>query len=163
EFLPLPGSIAATDLRTMKTRFARQLVKTRLLNTEQLTAAQAVVGDNEEALAKHLIDQGLVTRFQARQLRAGATSFHVDKYIVVEYVEGHDLGTAVKKRGRLPVDEAVDYILQAAQGLAYAHKMGIIHRDLKPGNLLLTLDGIVKLADLGLARFYGAGPDKEEE
>src|SRR5437899_3069853 len=49
EFLPLPGSIAATDLRTMKTRFARQLVKTRLLNTEQLAAAQAVVGDNEEA------------------------------------------------------------------------------------------------------------------
>jgi eukaryotic-like serine/threonine-protein kinase len=68
----------------MKTRFAHQLIKTRLLDTEKLAAARAVVGDDEEELANHLIREGLLTRFQARQLKAGATSFHVDKYLVVD-------------------------------------------------------------------------------
>src|SRR5262249_43927307 len=73
-------------------------------------------------------------------------------YLVLEYVEGRDLGSLVKERGRLPAAEAVGYAMQAARGLAYAHRCGIVHRDVKPGNLLLPRDGVVKLSDLGLAR-----------
>jgi serine/threonine-protein kinase len=73
-------------------------------------------------------------------------------YLVLEYVPGRDLGQIVHARGPLPVAEAVDYALQAARGLAYAHRLGIVHRDLKPTNLLLTDDRIVKIADMGLAR-----------
>jgi serine/threonine protein kinase len=73
-------------------------------------------------------------------------------FLVMQYVEGDDLSWHVKRRGRLPVDEAVDCILQAAQGLQYAHSRGIIHRDIKPANLLLDRQGTVKILDMRLAR-----------
>jgi serine/threonine protein kinase len=74
-------------------------------------------------------------------------------YLVLEYVSGRDLGKLVQEKGPLPVPEAVGFAIQAARGLAYAHNTDIIHRDLKPTNLLLTSDGLVKIADMGLARF----------
>lgn len=73
-------------------------------------------------------------------------------FLVLEYIDGCHLGSLVEERGRLPVVEAVSYIVQAARGLGYAHQHGIIHRDLKPANLLLTREGLIKLSDLGLAR-----------
>src|SRR5262249_55522436 len=54
--------------------------------------------------------------------------------------------------GPLPIHEATDYAVQAAQGLGYAHRQSIVHRDLKPSNLLLAPNGVVKLLDLGLAK-----------
>src|SRR5262249_54866012 len=60
-------------------------------------------------------------------------------YIVMEYLEGYDLGTLLKRRGPLLVGEAVDYIIQACEGMAEAHAFGIIHRDLKPDNLFLAV------------------------
>ena len=80
-------------------------------------------------------------------------------YLVLEFVDGQDLGAVVKERGPLPVDAAIDYAIQIATGLQYAHSQGVIHRDLKPANLLLTVDGVVKLSDLGLARLYEGGHD----
>jgi len=74
-------------------------------------------------------------------------------YIVMEYVEGRDLQTLVKEQGSLDYELAADYIRQAADGLAYAHGKNIIHRDVKPANLLLDNRGVVKILDLGLARF----------
>src|SRR5439155_10299253 len=73
-------------------------------------------------------------------------------YLVLEFIDGCDFGQLVRQRGPLPIPEAVGYMVQAAGGLAYAHRCGIIHRDLKPANLLLAQDGVVKLLDLGLAR-----------
>ncbi len=83
------------------------------------------------------------------------------RYLVMEFVEGQDLNSLVRESGPLPVEEAVDCILQAAEGLKYAHQRGIIHRDVKPGNLLLDDEGVVKVLDLGLARFND--PDDGQE
>lgn len=74
-------------------------------------------------------------------------------FLVMEFVNGHDLASELDKRGRLPVADALDCILQAARALEYAHGQGIIHRDIKPANLLRDVSGVVKVADLGLARF----------
>lgn len=72
-------------------------------------------------------------------------------FLVTEFVPGVDLRRLVRRTGPLPPDAAAWVVLQAAQGLEFAHRRGIVHRDVKPGNLLVTPDGDVKLADLGLA------------
>jgi serine/threonine-protein kinase len=74
-------------------------------------------------------------------------------YIVMEYVQGADMQTLVKKHGPLPFDVAADYIAQAARGLHSAHQSGLVHRDVKPANLLVNKSGVVKILDLGLALF----------
>ncbi len=78
-------------------------------------------------------------------------------FLVMEYIEGSDLSALVKKNGPFPVAKAVNYILQAARGLEFAHKKGVIHRDIKPANLLLDADGTVKILDMGLARIEAGG------
>jgi eukaryotic-like serine/threonine-protein kinase len=76
-------------------------------------------------------------------------------YLVMEYVEGRDLQQIVKGEGPLDYLSAADFIRQAAEGLAHAHKAGLIHRDVKPANLLVDQKKVVKVLDLGLARFTG--------
>ncbi|MFG0332076.1 MAG: serine/threonine-protein kinase, partial [Maioricimonas sp. JB049] len=81
-------------------------------------------------------------------------------FLVMEYVEGVSLEKLLEEKREFPIIEAVDYIRQAAEGLAHAHENGLIHRDIKPGNLLINRQGVVKLLDLGLARFFKS---EEEE
>jgi eukaryotic-like serine/threonine-protein kinase len=71
-------------------------------------------------------------------------------YLVMEYLDGETLAQRLA-RGRLPVDQALQYGLQIADALAAAHRAGIVHRDLKPGNVMLTKSG-AKLLDFGLAK-----------
>jgi serine/threonine-protein kinase len=118
----------------------------------------------------------LVERF-AREARAASRieSEHVAKvldvgtlddgapYMVMEYLEGSDLADVVKRRGGLPGQEAIEYVLQACEALAEAHKAGIVHRDLKPANLFLTTrpDGTpaIKILDFGISKVgSGEGP-----
>jgi serine/threonine protein kinase len=73
-------------------------------------------------------------------------------FLVMEFVNGRDLASEVQQRGPLPVAEAVACLAQAARALDYAHRQGVIHRDIKPANLLRDVSGVVKVADLGLAR-----------
>ena len=74
-------------------------------------------------------------------------------FIVMEYVEGIDLGRLVQESGPVPIGEACDYVRQASVALQYAHEQGLIHRDIKPPNLLRADCGhVIKLLDLGLAR-----------
>lgn len=83
-------------------------------------------------------------------------------YLVMEYVEGIDLGQLVARRGALPIAAACEICRQVAVGLAHLHQRHLIHRDLKPTNLMLASDGTVKILDLGLARFLGAHRADEE-
>ena len=76
-------------------------------------------------------------------------------YIVMEYLEGDDLECVFARRGPLPPDEVIEYMAQAARGLAHAHEKGVIHRDVKPTNLFLVKTGIVKVLDLGLGELVG--------
>jgi serine/threonine-protein kinase len=77
-------------------------------------------------------------------------------YIVMEQLEGADLGSVLQDRGHFEIEEAVDYVLQACAGIAEAHARGIVHRDLKPSNLFLTTraDGapLVKVLDFGISK-----------
>src|SRR2546423_1081606 len=118
-------------------------------------------------LAEHLADDPtFVSRFQ-REALAAARLVHPNivqvfdsgldpetgqHYIVMEYVAGPSMAEVLRDRGNLDVDETVDVIVQACQGLDYAHRHGVVHRDVKPGNLLRAPDGPVKLADFGIAK-----------
>jgi serine/threonine protein kinase len=112
---------------------------------------------------------GAVNRF-LREGKAAAriTSEHVARvmdtgvldggapYLVMEYLEGSDLGAVVERRGRVSVDEAIEYVLQACEAIVEAHDLGIVHRDLKPANLFLSkrADGspLVKVLDFGISK-----------
>ena len=73
-------------------------------------------------------------------------------FIVMEYVDGHTLGDELKHTGAFPSARVVDLALQICGGLEHAHAAGLVHRDIKPGNLLLSENGTVKIADFGIAR-----------
>jgi serine/threonine protein kinase/formylglycine-generating enzyme required for sulfatase activity len=117
-------------------------------------------------------DEEAIKRFQ-REVEAAARLSHPNIvqaydasvqrgvwYLVMEYVAGQDLASLVRERP-LPVAEAIDYVRQAARGLAYAHENGVVHRDIKPANLLLDKKGTVKILDMGLARFDDAAAIKD--
>ncbi|HEY1656547.1 MAG TPA: Stk1 family PASTA domain-containing Ser/Thr kinase [Candidatus Tumulicola sp.] len=73
-------------------------------------------------------------------------------FIVMELVDGASLGEIIAADGKLPEPVALDYAIQIASGLAYAHRAGLLHRDIKPANILVTKDDVVKLSDFGIAR-----------
>jgi eukaryotic-like serine/threonine-protein kinase len=131
-------------------RQLKRLVAIKLLQHD-LRASEAVTRFLREARAAaqirsvhvaHVMDAGL--------LRSG------QPYIVMEYLQGQDLANMVAIRGRLPVEQAVGFVLQALEAIAEAHLLGIIHRDIKPGNLFATrsLGGetSIKVVDFGLAK-----------
>jgi serine/threonine-protein kinase len=120
-------------------------------------------------LSRDLGDPDDVTRF-CREARAAAqiSSVHVAQvmdagilangrpYIVMEYLRGNDLSRLRVQHGRLSVSVAVDYVLQAIEGLAEAHALQIVHRDVKPHNLFVTTnsvgDRVIKVLDFGVAK-----------
>jgi eukaryotic-like serine/threonine-protein kinase len=118
-------------------------------------------------LAEHLADDpAFVSRFQ-REAQAAARLVHPNivqvfdsgrderteqYFIVMEYIEGSSCAEILRDQGWVEVEDAVGIVEQACEGLHYAHRHGVIHRDVKPGNLLRTREGMVKLADFGIAK-----------
>jgi serine/threonine protein kinase len=111
-------------------------------------------------------DPGAVERFH-REAQAVAQLRHpnivgahdVDRdgkfhFLVMEFVDGVSLQDLVRRRGPLDPIRAAHYVHQAALGLEHAHEAGLVHRDVKPANLLVDRQGVVKILDLGLARFF---------
>lgn len=82
-------------------------------------------------------------------------------FLSMEYVDGEDLSSLLRKVGRLAGDKAVDVARQLCVGLASAHIRGILHRDLKPGNVMLDARGRVCITDFGLAGLAGQVPQSE--
>ncbi len=118
-------------------------------------------------LAEHLAeDPTFVSRFQ-REAQAAARLVHpnvvqvfdsgldestAQHFIVMEYIEGQSCAEILRDYGWVDVEEAVAIVEQACEGLHYAHRNGVVHRDVKPGNLLRSREGVVKLADFGIAK-----------
>ena len=75
-------------------------------------------------------------------------------YYAMEYIDGQSLSDVVKKRGKLPEAEAVDYIRQVAEALKYVHILNRLHLDIKPGNIMLNKEGKAVLIDFGASKHY---------
>ncbi len=76
-------------------------------------------------------------------------------FVVMEYVDGEDLASLIRRIGRLPRDKAVEIARQICAGLQAAHDRGVLHRDLKPANIMIDGHGRVRLTDFGLAGVAG--------
>jgi serine/threonine-protein kinase len=118
-----------------------------------------------KVLAEHLASDMEFRRRFLRESRLAARLSHPNvvsvydggetdgrPYIVMEYVEGVTLAGELARRGRLATDETIGLATQVCAGLEHAHAMGLVHRDVKPQNLLLRADGVLKIADFGIAR-----------
>jgi serine/threonine-protein kinase len=129
---------------------------------ERLERAVAI-----KLLAEHLADDpSFVSRFRREALAAARLvhpnivqvfDFGFDEasgrhFIVMEYVPGRSCAEILRDDGPMTPDQAVDVAVQACRGLDHAHRHGVVHRDVKPGNLMVSPDGIVKLADFGIAK-----------
>ena len=74
-------------------------------------------------------------------------------FIVMEYVRGDTLEAVIERDGTIDLARALDYTCQICNAMDHAHKQGVIHRDLRPGNVLVTEQGLIKVADFGTSRF----------
>jgi eukaryotic-like serine/threonine-protein kinase len=117
-------------------------------------------------------DAGFVERFR-REAQAAANLQHPNivsvfdwgeangtYFIVMEYVEGHTLADTLRDEGRLHPDRAAEITADIAAALGFAHRNRVVHRDVKPGNVLITRDGGVKVADFGIARAISDSSDQ---
>jgi eukaryotic-like serine/threonine-protein kinase len=85
-------------------------------------------------------------------------------FIVMEYVPGTDIKSLLKQRGKFPISQAVDLMIQACAGIGYAHRAGLVHCDIKPQNLLVTPDNRLKVLDFGIARALATiSPDEQSD
>jgi serine/threonine protein kinase len=117
---------------------------------------------SRQAAADHELVERFKREFELLSKLSGShvvspVDFGEDKgalFIVMDYVDGHNLKHAVLTDGPFALPRAIDVAQQAAAGVATAAKQGIVHRDIKPQNLLLTMDSTVKLTDFGLARSH---------
>ncbi|UQA55566.1 serine/threonine-protein kinase [Polyangium aurulentum] len=128
-----------------------QRVAIKLLHGPAASSPDVVTRFLREArVAAKLASEHVVRVTDVGQTETGAP------YLVMELLVGHDLEGELRRRGRLPVAEAVDLVLEACEGVAHAHARGLVHRDLKPANLFLAQRSnrapIVKVLDFGLSK-----------
>jgi serine/threonine protein kinase len=118
---------------------------------------------DELAVSRFLREARAVSALQSEHVVRVMDAGRLDDglpYLVMEYLNGLDLDQVLVQRGKLALEEAVEYLLQAMEAVADAHAAGIVHRDLKPSNLFLTAraDGspLVKVLDFGISKAFDA-------
>lgn len=135
------GTVFRAEHRRMKRIVALKVLSSKLTKSAELVQRF----QREVEAAARLTHPNIVHAFDADEVRG-------THFLVMEYVTGSNLEAIVRERGPLPVSLALRCLLQAAQGLEYAHQRGVVHRDIKPANLLLDDEEQVKILDMGLAR-----------
>ncbi len=144
------------------------VVRARHLLADQSVAIKILRDDidlDEENQARFLREAQAMVRLKSEHVAKISDVGHLESgapYVVMELLEGMDLGKLLETTGRLPTRVAVDLVLQACDVLAEAHALGIVHRDLKPTNLFVTerADGTqsIKVLDFGISK----APTSEE-
>lgn len=131
-----------------------KVVHRRMARTAALKVLSAELASSYEAIERFHREIRVIAALNHPNIVAAYDAREDDgiHYLVMEFVDGQDLGAIVKRGTSIPIESAIEYILQAALGLEHAHQQGIVHRDIKPSNLIVSKDGIVKVADLGIAR-----------
>jgi|GEM_PF-1619113 len=140
------GSGGMGEVCLARHRFMHREVAIKLLVPGSAAKIESIERFKREAQVAAKLDHSNVVR----ALDAGV--YNNQYYLVMEYVRGKSLGEIVKGQGAVRLDRALDFTIQAGQGIEYAHRQSVIHRDIKPSNLLLSEDGTVKVTDLGLSR-----------
>jgi serine/threonine protein kinase len=139
-----------------------RIVALKVIRKELLSDPEVVSRFYREMrLVSQLSSPHVVHAFDAGPITAAGEEGVQGHFLVMEYVEGIDLGRLVKKTGPLPARQAAEYIRQAALGLQHIYEHQLVHRDIKPGNLFLCGD-LIKILDLGLARWRPATMDQTE-
>jgi hypothetical protein len=129
-----------------RSRLTGEIVAVKIIPPSMATNQTLLKRFEQEWRAANLLDHQNIVR---------AIEFGYEgstPYLVMEYVDGESLGQRLDRVGKVSEHEAIRIIAQVAQGLHKAHKQAMVHRDVKPDNILLTTDGIAKLADLGLVK-----------
>ena len=150
------GVVVAAKHRTLGERYA-----IKFLLPQAMARADVVKRFRQEAQAAARLRSEHVARvYDDGELPGG------EPYLVMEYLDGHDLGAVLRDEGPMPIERAVQHVLHACDALAEAHTAGIIHRDLKPSNLFLIKrnDGSpsIKLIDFGISKVQLPGADGAE-
>ncbi len=124
-----------------------RIVALKALSPTHLKDRRALVRFDREMRAVGVVDHPNVVRaMDAREIEG-------TRFLVMEFVDGMELSDVIRCLGPLAVADAAELVRQASAGLQAAHEHGLVHRDIKPSNLMLTRLGVLKLCDLGLARF----------
>jgi serine/threonine-protein kinase len=143
------GFVFAAHHMQLETKVAIKLLKAELASNAEAVARFA----REGRAAVRIVNQHVARVFDVGTMDNGAP------YMVMEYLDGDDLASVITKRGPMPVQEAVDYVLQACEALAEAHNAGVVHRDLKPANLFCARQpngtAIIKVLDFGISKITG--------
>ncbi|MCC6899677.1 MAG: protein kinase [Polyangiaceae bacterium] len=133
----------------------RRRVAIKFLLPEMLRNPEVVARFLREARAAAMLESHHV----AKVIDVGALPDGVP-FMVMEFLTGMDLASLVAQRGQVPVQEAVEHVLEACDAIAEAHRAGIVHRDLKPSNLFLATRGdgstTVKVLDFGISKLLSA-------
>ena len=148
ELLEKLGSGGMGDVYKARQVLLNQIVALKVLPDDLLTDDQAVSRFKREMQLIGGLDHPNIVRAYNAGEAEGA------HYLIMELVDGITLQELIAMHGILSVDTVCELIRQAAEGLQHAHRHGLVHRDIKPANLMLSRSGVVKILDLGLARFH---------
>lgn len=120
--------------------------------------AVKVIRDGLEDIKEHerhfRMEAEALSQMSHRNVRRilSAGKWNDSLYMVTEFIDGKTLKDIINENGPVPVKTAIDYALQIVAGIEHAHRRNIIHRDIKPQNVIVSVDGTVKIVDFGIAR-----------